>query len=245
MSISGSLHTALSGLHAVSRAAEVVSSNISNAMTEGYGKREVLLSSEVLAGQGSGVRVDGIRRHSDPALTGNRRLSEAQLARVEVRAEFLSTLETAIGMPDAPGSLSARMTEFESALIASASRPDSEARQVAVEIDLVGLACVEFFETAAGEVMVNEIAPRPHNSGHLTIEACEVSQFRQQALTVAGHPAAAMTAPRPAAMANLLGDLWQTGEPRWEVVEQFPGHPAVVQWRQSQAEQTALHLAGS
>ncbi len=132
MSISGSLHTALSGLHAVSRAAETVSSNISNAMTEGYGKREVLLSSEVLAGTGSGVRVDGVRRHSDPALIGNRRISEAQLARVEVRAEFLSTLEIAIGMPDTPGSLSARMTEFESTLIAAASRPDSEARQLAV-----------------------------------------------------------------------------------------------------------------
>ena len=132
MSISGSLHTALSGLHAVSRAAEVVSSNISNAMTEGYGKREVLLSAEVLAGSGSGVRVDGVHRHADAALIGNRRLSEAQLAQVEVRAEFLSTLEAAIGMPDRPGSLSARLTEFEGALIASASRPDSEARQLAV-----------------------------------------------------------------------------------------------------------------
>ena len=99
----------------------------------------------------------------------------------------------------------------------------ASARQVAMELDLVGIACVEFFETAAGEVMVNEIAPRPHNSGHLTIEACDTSQFRQQALTVAGHPAAAMTAPRPAAMANLLGDIWQNGEPRWEAVDEFPG----------------------
>ncbi|MCO6042947.1 5-(carboxyamino)imidazole ribonucleotide synthase [Aeoliella sp. ICT_H6.2] len=97
------------------------------------------------------------------------------------------------------------------------------ARQVAVEIDLVGLACVEFFETPAGEVMVNEIAPRPHNSGHLTIEACSTSQFAQQARTVAGLPVAEMTAPRPAAMANLLGDLWATGEPNWEAVQQFPG----------------------
>jgi 5-(carboxyamino)imidazole ribonucleotide synthase len=97
------------------------------------------------------------------------------------------------------------------------------ARQVALEIDLVGLACVEFFETPAGEVMVNEIAPRPHNSGHLTIEACETSQFTQQARTVAGMTAAPMTAPRPAAMANLLGDLWENGEPDWNAIERFPG----------------------
>ncbi|QDU58071.1 5-(carboxyamino)imidazole ribonucleotide synthase [Aeoliella mucimassa] len=97
------------------------------------------------------------------------------------------------------------------------------AKSVALELDLVGLACVEFFETAAGEVMVNEIAPRPHNSGHLTIEACDVSQFRQQTLAVAGHPVAKMNAPRPAATANLLGDLWTNGEPRWEAIAEFPG----------------------
>src|SRR5690606_24881319 len=97
------------------------------------------------------------------------------------------------------------------------------ARQVAVEIDLVGLACVEFFETEGGEVMVNEIAPRPHNSGHLTIEACETSQFTQQARTVAGISVAPMTAVRPAAMANLLGDLWENGEPDWNAIDTFPG----------------------
>ena len=111
-----------------------------------------------------------------------------------------------------------------------ASSPDSAAdaaieaaRRVAIELDLVGIACVEFFETASGEVMVNEIAPRPHNSGHLTIEACSVSQFTQQVLTVSGGAVAEMTAPRPAAMANLLGDLWTKGEPNWDAVGQFRG----------------------
>lgn len=105
----------------------------------------------------------------------------------------------------------------------AATAAQEAARRVAVELDLVGIACVEFFETHAGEVMVNEIAPRPHNSGHLTIEACDVSQFTQQALTVSGASVADMTAPRPAAMANLLGDLWTAGEPNWDALADFPG----------------------
>jgi 5-(carboxyamino)imidazole ribonucleotide synthase len=105
----------------------------------------------------------------------------------------------------------------------SAAAAQDAARKVAVELDLVGIACVEFFETVAGEVLVNEIAPRPHNSGHLTIEACGTSQFAQQARTVAGMGVAEMTAPRPAAMANLLGDRWAGGEPNWQVLERdFP-----------------------
>src|SRR5690606_28705452 len=97
------------------------------------------------------------------------------------------------------------------------------ARRVATELDLVGIACVEFFETAEGEVLVNEIAPRPHNSGHLTIEAATTSQFEQQVLTLTGHPPGKMEAHRPAAMANLLGDLWANGEPQWDRVADFPG----------------------
>lgn len=105
----------------------------------------------------------------------------------------------------------------------AAAAAQEAVRRVALELDLVGIACVEFFETAAGEVMVNEIAPRPHNSGHLTIEACEISQFTQQALTVSGQAAGQMSAPRPAAMANLLGDRWEGGEPNWSRVDNFPG----------------------
>jgi 5-(carboxyamino)imidazole ribonucleotide synthase len=97
------------------------------------------------------------------------------------------------------------------------------ARRVATELDLVGIACVEFFETDEGEVLVNEIAPRPHNSGHLTIEAATTSQFEQQVLALAGRPLGKMEAHRPAAMANLLGDLWSGGEPDWDRVADFPG----------------------
>ena len=102
------------------------------------------------------------------------------------------------------------------------------AKLVAQELEIVGVLCVEFFETADGQVLVNEIAPRTHNSGHLTIEACATSQFEQQVRAVAGLPLGSFDNHRPAAMANLLGDLWPTGEgqngeqPAWDRVADFP-----------------------
>ncbi|MDJ0825787.1 MAG: flagellar hook-associated protein FlgK [Rhodobacter sp.] len=140
MSISSSLTNALSGLTAATRAAEVVSSNISNAMTEGYGKREVRLSSNVLDGRGSGVRIDGVTRHSDPVLLGSRRGSEAALARSSVSAQFLTDIEAAIGLPGQPGALTERITQFEAALIEASSRPDSPARLQAAVQAASGLA---------------------------------------------------------------------------------------------------------
>lgn len=83
------------------------------------------------------------------------------------------------------------------------------------ELDVVGVLCVEFFLTAAGELFVNELAPRPHNSGHWTIDACATSQFEQQLRAVCNLPLGSTEISRPAAMVNLLGGLWQNGEPRW------------------------------
>lgn len=80
------------------------------------------------------------------------------------------------------------------------------AKQVADALDAVGLICIELFECADGELLVNEIAPRPHNSGHLTIEACPTSQFEQQVRAITGLPLGPIDQARPAAMANLLGD---------------------------------------
>lgn len=88
-------------------------------------------------------------------------------------------------------------------------------RTIFEKLGVVGLACVEFFETHSGHVMVNEIAPRPHNSGHLTIEACATSQFEQQVRAVCGLPLGSTEYIRAGAMANLLGDLWAKGEPDW------------------------------
>jgi 5-(carboxyamino)imidazole ribonucleotide synthase len=75
--------------------------------------------------------------------------------------------------------------------------------------------CIEFFLSTDGELMVNELAPRPHNSGHLTFDAAVTSQFEQQVRAVCGLPLGSTDLMRPAAMANLLGDLWAEGEPDW------------------------------
>jgi 5-(carboxyamino)imidazole ribonucleotide synthase len=90
---------------------------------------------------------------------------------------------------------------------------------VAQALGTVGVLCVEFFLTAEGRLMVNEIAPRPHNSGHLTIEAAPASQFEQQVRALCGLPLGATELVLPAAMVNLLGDLWTRagGRPRWDV----------------------------
>lgn len=90
------------------------------------------------------------------------------------------------------------------------------ARAVLEELDVVGVLCVELFVTRDGRVLVNELAPRPHNSGHLTIDAYVTCQFEQQVRAVCGLPLGAAEALRPAAMANLLGELWANGEPRWD-----------------------------
>ena len=96
------------------------------------------------------------------------------------------------------------------------------ARSVMEDLDVVGVMCVEFFLTRDGQLLVNELAPRPHNSGHLTFDASVTSQFEQQLRAVCGLPLGATDLLRPAAMANLLGDLWQGGEPDWRAAASFP-----------------------
>lgn len=88
-------------------------------------------------------------------------------------------------------------------------------RNIADKFEYVGTMCVEFFLTKDEKLLVNEIAPRPHNSGHLTIDACVTNQFEQQVRAVCGLPLGSTEYLRPAAMANLLGDVWQNGEPNW------------------------------
>jgi 5-(carboxyamino)imidazole ribonucleotide synthase len=88
-------------------------------------------------------------------------------------------------------------------------------RAVLEALNYVGLLCIEFFLSTDGELMVNELAPRPHNSGHLTFDAAVTSQFEQQVRAVCALPLGSTELMRPAAMANLLGDLWAGGEPDW------------------------------
>ncbi len=95
-------------------------------------------------------------------------------------------------------------------------------RGILEQLNVTGVLCVEFFMTRDGRLLVNELAPRPHNSGHLTIDACVTSQFEQQLRSVCGLPLGSTEMLRPAAMANLLGDVWAGGEPRWEAALALP-----------------------
>jgi 5-(carboxyamino)imidazole ribonucleotide synthase len=87
------------------------------------------------------------------------------------------------------------------------------ARSIATDLDVVGLLAVEFFVTPDGGLLVNELAPRPHNSGHYTFDACITSQFEQQLRAVCGHPFGSPELLVPTVMVNLLGDLWTEGRP--------------------------------
>ncbi len=96
------------------------------------------------------------------------------------------------------------------------------AQGILEQLNMTGVLCVEFFLTRDERLLVNELAPRPHNSGHLTIDACVTSQFEQQLRSVCGLPLGSTEMPRPAAMANLLGGVWEHGEPDWQAALALP-----------------------
>lgn len=139
MSISGALASSLSGLTASARAAEVVSSNIANARTEGYARRELHLSARMVGGTGQGVQVDGVRRMVDQTLLTDRRIAQSATAGRDLQAGFYRDLETAIGTPETEGSLGARVSGLEQSLLAASARPDSEARLSSVRDMLVSV----------------------------------------------------------------------------------------------------------
>jgi 5-(carboxyamino)imidazole ribonucleotide synthase len=94
---------------------------------------------------------------------------------------------------------------------------------VAELLGYIGVLGVELFVAAGGHLLVNEVAPRPHNSGHYTMDACSADQFEQQLRTLCGLPLAHPWLLSPVAMINLLGDLWNRGEPRWQEALRRPG----------------------
>ena len=121
------------------------------------------------------------------------------------------------------------VTEVHAGVLSAAlaQQAVAAAKAIAEGLQYVGVLCVEFFILEGGQLVVNEIAPRPHNSGHYTLDACDQSQFDLQVRTLAGLP---LTQPRqhsPAIMLNLLGDLWPQavdfGTPRWDKVLALPG----------------------
>ncbi len=97
------------------------------------------------------------------------------------------------------------------------------ATAVATSLDYVGVLGVELFVANGGKLYVNEIAPRPHNSGHYTLDACSVDQFEQQVRSLCGLPLHEPELLSPVTMINLLGDLWRDGPPRWGEVFRRPG----------------------
>jgi len=98
------------------------------------------------------------------------------------------------------------------------ARSNEIATAIAEAWNYVGVLVIEFFLTSSGEVLVNEIAPRVHNSGHYTWGGCRTSQFEQHVRAVAGLPLGDPSLLRPGVMLNLLGDLWNKGEPDWQSV---------------------------
>jgi 5-(carboxyamino)imidazole ribonucleotide synthase len=94
---------------------------------------------------------------------------------------------------------------------------------IARALDMVGTMAVEMFLLPDGRLLVNEIAPRVHNSGHYTLEGCATSQFEQHARAVCGLPLGSVESKGPATMVNLLGDLWTDHEPDWTLLEGIPG----------------------
>jgi len=91
----------------------------------------------------------------------------------------------------------------------------ADAKQFADKLDYCGVMAVEFFFTKNKQLLINEVAPRPHNSGHYTIDGCPTSQFEQQVRMLCGLPAGSVKLHSPVVMFNILGDVWENGEPDW------------------------------
>jgi 5-(carboxyamino)imidazole ribonucleotide synthase len=103
-----------------------------------------------------------------------------------------------------------------------AKQGEEWALRIADKLNYCGVLAVEFFLTESGELLVNEMAPRPHNSGHYTIDACVTSQFEQQVRTLCGLPLGDTKLLSPVVMVNLLGEAWQQGAPQWDRVLNLP-----------------------
>jgi len=123
--------------------------------------------------------------------------------------------------------------EHENGILCMSSVPASIEEHVAAQaieisktladaLDYCGVMAVEFFVTRAGDLLVNEVAPRPHNSGHYTLDACVTSQFEQQVRMICGLPAGSTQLLSPVVMVNILGDVWRSGTPHWDRLLGYP-----------------------
>lgn len=149
MSISGAMANANSGLSAASQRASVVSNNVANALTPGYARREISVSEQILAGSGAGVRVDGVVRAADPAITRERRFADGAVGRDQAIAAAYGSLNAALGEPDDPFSLFGQYQNFETALRTLGESPESGPAQAQV-LD-AAKALTTTFNQLAGE----------------------------------------------------------------------------------------------
>ncbi|MBU2981176.1 flagellar hook-associated protein FlgK [Lentibacter algarum] len=138
MSLTGALSNAVSGLNAASRSAQVVSTNLANIMTDGYGRREVELGARY--GTGGGVEITGVTRQQSPALVAEMRSVGSETAFSGELADFHNRLERLVGTPDSNTSLTARLADLEASFVSAASRPDLPGRLDAVVQDAATLA---------------------------------------------------------------------------------------------------------
>ena len=140
MTIAGTLSSALSGLTAASKAAELVSSNIANASTPGYARRELQLTSRTVGTAGQGVQIVGVSRVVNQPLLSDRRLAQAEQGSADAQSAFFTRLEGIMGTPDDPYSLNGRVAALDASLTEAASHPESEPRLSAVANAAKGVA---------------------------------------------------------------------------------------------------------
>ncbi len=195
MSITSALSSALSGLSATSRQAEILSSNVANATTAGYARREVQLSAAILGGTGQGVAVTSVSRDVDRYLLTERRHAQSGDADRSLRSTFLARVEQAIGTPETPGSLGARLAAFDQALIEAQARPDSQARLAGVATTARALAAV--FASASTDIQRSRVTADRQIAaevGALNAALAQVHDLNTQlrAFTGAGHDISAL-----------------------------------------------------
>ncbi len=128
---------------------------------------------------------------------------------------------------------------------AQAAEADALACRLAEKIELEGILAIEFFVLGDGRLIVNELAPRPHNSGHALTEACATSQFEQLVRAACDLPLGDTRVLAPAAIANLLGDLWENGEPAWERALEVPGVRLHLYGKQPRPGRKMGHLSAT
>ncbi len=200
---------------------------------------EVLGFPLILKTAASGYDGKGQVRVDEPGQTGP---AWAQLGRVACVAEGWVTFASEVSVVVARGldgeavTFPVALNRHERHILDATLMPapvgpivSEEARGLALSVaqalGTVGVLTVEFFLTAEGRLLINEMAPRPHNSGHLTIEGAVSSQFEQQVRALCGLPLGGTNLVSPAAMVNLLGDLWRDGEPDWD--RMWRGDPGI------------------